>query len=306
MRPSRIVVLLLVLAALGAMPGYAQIELPYSVTPDLVYGEAKDQQLQLDVFVPNGKGRFDYLKPGDSGKGLGLIDCISGGWNSRRARQEEHERAGVFKVFCARGYTVFAIRPGSLPDFTALEMVENLRRGIRWVKAHAAEYGIDPNRLGLLGASAGGHLSTLTMLSVEPADPAAADPLLRFDTSVKAVSVFFPPTDFLNWNGKPMNYDREPALIFSGGIEGKSEEQLRAAMLSISPARLVRGKTPPLFLIHGDADPIVPLQQSQVMVDAMKAAANEVSLYVKAGGGHFWLTIPEEIILMADWFDKHL
>lgn len=297
---------LILLAAGFSFRAAAQSELPYDVKQDLAYGEAKGQQLQLDIFVPNGKGRLEYLKPNDNGKGLGLIDIISGGWNSRRARQEEHERAGVFKVLCARGYTVFAIRPGSLPDFTALEMVANMKQGIRWVKAHAQEYGIDPDRLGLFGASAGGHLSLLTMLSEEPGDPNAADPLLHFDTSVRAVSVFFPPTDFLDWEGKQMDPKREPYLIFSDGVEGKSDEQIREAMAKISPARLVKGKTPPLFLVHGDADPIVPLQQSKRMLEVMKASGNEASLYVKEGGGHFWLTIPEEIIKIADWLDQQL
>lgn len=306
MKSLRPLFVLAAFAALAAARCMAQVELPYDVKTDLQYSQAKDKPLFLDIFVPNGKGRFPYLKPNDNGKGLGLIDIISGGWNDHRARQEEHEKAGVFKILCARGYTIFAIRPGSVSEFTALEMVDNLKQGIRWVKAHAQEYGIDPDRLGLFGASAGGHLSLLTMLSVSPGDPNASDPLQRFDTSVKAVAAFFPPTDFMNWGGKPADPKREPGLIYTEGLEGKSQEQIDAAMRRISPALQIKGKTAPLFLIHGDADPIVPLQQSQLMVEAMKAAGNEATLYVKSGGGHFWLTIPEEIIMIGDWLDKKL
>jgi acetyl esterase/lipase len=285
---------------------WGQAEKPYDRTDDIKYGEAKGQVLTLDVFAPSGKARHEYLKPSDKGKGIGLIDVVSGGWSSSRSRQMDHERAAVFDIFTAHGYTVFAVRPGSLPDFTALEMVENVKQGIRWVKAHAAEYGIDPDRIGLFGASAGGHLSLLTMESPEPAEPDAADPLLHYDTSVQAVVAFFPPTDFVDFGGAPADPNREPYLIFSDGVEGKTPEQIETMMKRISPLYQLKGKTPPLLLVHGDADPIVPLQQSESMEKAMKAAGDDVELYVKKGGGHFWLTIPQEIIMSAEWFDKHL
>ena len=68
----------------------------------------------------------------------------------------------------------------------------------------------------------------------------------------------------------------------------------------------MKGPTIPFLFIHGDADPLVPLQQSQKMVEAIKAEGGAAELIVKAGGGHPWLTIPEEVKIMADWFDRHL
>ena len=62
----------------------------------------------------------------------------------------------------------------------------------------------------------------------------------------------------------------------------------------------------PFLLIHGDADPLVPLQQSQKMVAALKAAGGSPELIVKKGGGHPWMTLPEEVKIMADWFDQRL
>lgn len=296
--------LLIVLAMLAA--GVSAQEKPYDVKQDIAYGQAKGHDLLVDVFVPNGKARHEYFKPNDNGFGRGIIDVISGGWNSSRARQEEHERAAVFSILCARGYTVFAIRIGSLPHFTAEEMVANLQRGVRWVKAHAAEYNVDPERLGMMGASAGGHLSLLFMLDPQPAKEDADDALLKHSTAVKAVGAFFPPTDFLDWDGRVADIQGHGHLIFSEGVEGKSEEAIHAALAGISPARLIKGKTPPLLLIHGDADPVVPLQQSEIMVKAMRDAGNTAELIVKEGGGHFWLTLPEEIIKLADWFDQRL
>lgn len=95
-------------------------------------------------------------------------------------------------------------------------------------------------------------------------------------------------------------------LIFLGGTSGHSEEEIKEGARKISPARLVKPTPIPFLLIHGDADPIVPMQQSEKMVEALKAAGGSAELIVKRGGGHPWFTIFEEVKIMADWFDQHL
>ena len=74
----------------------------------------------------------------------------------------------------------------------------------------------------------------------------------------------------------------------------------------LSPLHNIPDATPPYLLIHGDADPLVPLTQSQKFVDAVNKGGGSATLIVKAGGGHPWFTINEEIAVMADWFDEHL
>ncbi len=95
-------------------------------------------------------------------------------------------------------------------------------------------------------------------------------------------------------------------LLFLGGIKGHSEEEIRERSLQLSPAQLVKAPPIPFLLIHGDADPVVPLQQSQKMVAALEAAGGSAELIVKKGGGHPWMTLPEEVKIMADWFDQQL
>jgi acetyl esterase/lipase len=212
----------------------------------------------------------------------------------------------MYDMLAARGYTVFCVRPGSLPNFTGLEMVDNLQRGVRWVKEHAKEYKVDPDRLGMIGASAGGHLNLLSMTRPSPADPNAADPLLRHGTNVKAVVALFPPADFLNWGGGPAPINKSAELLFAGGVKDKTKEQIDAALKELSPALHVTANEPPVLLIHGDADPVVPLQQSQSMEKALKDKGNDVTLIVNKGGGHLWLTIGEELMMATDWFDRQL
>src|SRR5512135_3762019 len=163
--------------------------LPYDQKMDVVYGEVHGTGLLMDVFTPKGKPN-----------GLGIVDVVSGAYYSDRRKLRDHILAQLYSILCSRGYTVFAIRPGSRTRYTGAEMEANVKTGIRYVKQHAAEYKIDPDRLGLTGASAGGHLATLAAVTPEEGKPDADSPL-RFDTRVKAAGIFFPPTDFLDWDG---------------------------------------------------------------------------------------------------------
>ncbi|MBX9789050.1 MAG: alpha/beta hydrolase [Pirellulales bacterium] len=277
---------------------------PYTQHMNVVFADTDDGVgLIMDIFTPTGKAN-----------GLAIIDIISGGWSAARGRLDDHKKAQIYDIACGRGYTVFAIRPGSSSKYCAMEMVDNLKLGIRWVKEHASEYKIDPDRMALTGASAGGHLTCLSVVLAEDGDPGAKDPLKRHSTRVKAAVAFFPPTDFLNWGNMQLNKSpgKSPValmlggLLFEGGIKKQTPEEIEAQMGKISPARLVTGKEPPMLLIHGDADLLVPLQQSQVMLEALKKAGVPCELIVKKGGGHPWATINEEVAIATDWMDRQL
>jgi acetyl esterase/lipase len=184
-------------------------------------------------------------------------------------------------------------------------MVDHLQRGIRWVKEHAAEFGVDPARLGLTGASAGGHLASLAAVA------GAAEH--STDTSVHAVGVFFPLTDLIAFAGGRLDLrdgSRISAALrgigFNDRLDGVTDEQIADTLTRLSPARRVSGSEPPFLLIHGDADTLVPLQQSELMLEALKSNGVSAKLIVKEGGAHPWPTIHEEVAVLADWFDKQL
>src|ERR1051326_8754971 len=145
--------ILVVISALGVV-AQERSQGSYDQKIDVVYGEAYGTGLLLDVFTPK-----------QNANGLGIVDVVSGAYYSNRGKIRDHIRAQVYTTFCAHGYTVFAIRPGSRPRYTVLEMAEHVQTGIRYVKTHASEYEIDPERLGLTGASAGGHLATLAAVT---------------------------------------------------------------------------------------------------------------------------------------------
>jgi acetyl esterase/lipase len=279
--------LMLVILGLGFA---ARAETPYTQIKNVVYAEVDGVGLVLDVFTPTGMAN-----------GLAIVDVASGAWHSDRGKIEDHRRAKMYDIYCGRGYTVFAVRPGSISKFSLPEMAKNLNQGIVWVKEHSGEYKIDPARLGLAGASAGGHLASLAAVTANE------------QTAVKATAVFFPPTDFLEYRGNKIDANSSPEqleqvkrFVYPNGGGPASGSELVEKLRQISPALLVTAKAPPFLIIHGDADPLVPLSQSEKLLAALKAAGVQAELIVKKGGAHPWPTISEEVQVMANWFDKQL
>ena len=277
-------------------PNYVQVQ-------DVVFAEVHGTGLLMDVFTPTG-----------SANGHAIVDIASGAWHSDRGKIRDHTLAQLYTTFCGRGYVVFAIRPGSKTRYTALEMDQHVKLGIRYVKENADKYKIDANKLGLTGASAGGHLATLAALTPTASDPVAKNKMDRHDTSVAAVAVFFPPTDFLEWrDGKMVDAKVLGPLLAvgansakEGALNGKSNEELQEMAKAISPLYQVRKPSVPFLLIHGDADEVVPLSHSQKLVKAIQSSGGSAELIVKQGGGHPWLTLPVEVAVMADWFEMQL
>lgn len=269
----------------------------YEQQVDVVYGQRDGIALVMDVFSPGGQKN-----------GLAIIDIASGAYSSDRGKIRDHMMARVYDIFCGKGYTVFAIRPGSLSRYSIPEMVANIRTGIKWIRGHAGQYGIDPDNLGITGGSAGGHLACLTVVATPPGKDGS------LDQPFKAVGVFFPPTDFLHFRGSSdFAKDEQAAQRMRNFVAdrnpgaGKPDAaRLTELAKSISPALIVDRKQPPFLIIHGDADPMVPLDQSKILVAALKKAGGQAELIVKHGGGHPWMTINEEVKVMADWFDGQL
>jgi len=285
---------LLVFLALALFAGAAAAE-SYERQENVVYRVLDGTGLIMDVFRPTGQPN-----------GLAIIDTLSGAWYSEQGQINDHMRARVFDIMCSHGYTVFMVRPGSRTKWTGKEMVDNLHYAVRYIKQHAEDYGIDPNHIGMMGASAGGHLTLMASLTASDGKPEAKDPVMRHSDGVACVAVFFPVTDLVDWDGKAPNYARLGDLMFTGGIKGHSDDEIKKMATALSPIRLPIHNPPPILIIHGDADTTVPLQQSQRMIKVLKNAGDECKLIVKHGGGHGWLTIPKQVETMAQWFDAHL
>jgi len=271
---------------------------------DVIYGRKYGTALTMDVFSPK-----------QGANGAAVILCISGGWVS------DHDRIQPPLVleFLKHGYTTFAVVHGSQPKFTIPECVDDIHRAVRYIRFHASDFKIDSNRIGISGASAGGHLSLMLGCAGNEGDPQAKDPIDRISSRVQAVACFFPPTDFLNYGRPgvkslgiepehrfkaPFDFrEQDPTTKIFKPVDLETREKICKAM---SPLYHVTKDDAPTLLIHGDADLLVPLQQSELILEKFKEAGIPAELIVKKGAGHGWLTILADFKLVADWFDKYL
>ena len=242
------------IAALLATSATAQV----TVTPDVVYGHKAGMALVYDVFQP------------EEANGAAVMYMVSGGWFSRWQPPERRQRA--FQHLLDAGFTMVAVHHGSAPRFKVPDAVADVRRAARHVRANAARYGIDPERLGVQGGSAGGHLSLMLGLASDPGDPTAEQPVLRESNRVQAVVAYFPPVDLRDVAGPN---ERFPALDFDPTLAA-----------DISPIAFVSADDPPVLLIHGDADELVPISNSERMHAALTAANVANEMVVIEGAAH--------------------
>ncbi len=183
---TRMILALMAAASLINRPAVAA-DPSYDRKEDVIYGRKFGMALTMDVFTPR-----------KDAKGIGVILVVSGGFFS----SHEAIQPVFVRPLTDRGYTVFAVVHGSQPRFTVPEIVEDMNRAVRFIRHHAKDYGIDPARIGVCGASAGGHLSLMLGTAGSPGNPDAKDPVDRESSRVQAVACFFPPTDLLNY-GQP-------------------------------------------------------------------------------------------------------
>jgi acetyl esterase/lipase len=263
-------------------------------TNAVTYGRRGDRPLALDVIRPS--------RP----NGLGVLVLVSGGWKSG---EPGSFREWMGAPLLRRGYTLFAIYHVSQPDATVMEIIEDMHRAVRFVRHHARDYGVDPQRLGVTGGSAGGHLSLMLATRGGPGPADAPDPVDRESSAVQAVAIFYPVTDLLNLGKSTENPgDGGPPKSFvrAFGPQSTNLPVWKVIGRESSPIYYVTTNLPPVLIYHGDADTLVPLEQSQWFQEKARAAGRSVELVVHPGGQHGWLTMVFDIRRFAGWFDRYL
>ena len=276
-----------------------------SIMPDVVYGHKAGMALTFDVFMPPGEAN-----------GAAILHMVSGGWVSRWRAPEQAQAA--YRALLDQGFTVFSIRHGSSPRFNVPEAYADVTRAVRFVRLNARRFRIDPERLGVYGGSAGGHLSLMLGLASDEGDPEATDEVLRMSSRVAAVVANYPPVD-LRPRATPS--ERFPAtipdrsLFFAGGIVPGAAERFVAIDVedelgaSVSPILHVSADDPPTLLIHGNADALVDFNNSELIHAAFVANGVETGLVVIEGAGHGFRTAEDRAQAseaQVGWFVEHL
>jgi acetyl esterase len=249
---------------------------------DIEYGRAGGQSLQLDAFLPDGIGAFPVA-----------IIVHGGGWvaGDRKSNVEP-----LFRPLADGGFVCFSISYRLAKDLSVLgAAVEDVEQAIRYVRAHAAEFNGDPDRIALVGESAGGQLAAMAALGKE-------------GSAIKAVVSLYAPADLVQL-ARDSTVIPEPFRQAPQGAPWAGA--ILARLRQLSPINHVHSGMPPFLLIHGTADPLVPFEQSRNMCKAIRNAGGTCDLLAVKGGGHGlrrweFAGLTSYKRLMIDWLQKHL
>ena len=279
----------------------------------------RDARVERDVpfgMVSGGALLMDVYRPGRP-NGIGIVHITGSGWHSPLAAGAPQQKASrQVEVFGAplvkAGYTVFAVNHRTAPLNKYPAQLEDVVRAVRFIRAHAARWGIDPERMGGVGGSSGGHLTLMLGVFSATGDPDDPDPINRESARLQAIVPWAPPTDLVMHNGE---YGQGTfGSLFGMRLMARDPQTSRQfkAYRDASPIHHVSPDDPPTLLIHGDADRVVPLQHSEMIAARMRAADVAVEMLVIPGGGHGALfpgksaDAPDYAQAAVDWFDRHL
>lgn len=285
------------LIALATSEGIAQSP-EIIVEENITYGKAGNAELKLDLARPTGDGPFPAI-----------VFIHGGGWSGgdRRAyRGQIREAATRGYVAATISYRLMQFDHAQRETTTAAPIfpaqIHDAKAAIRWVRAHADRYRVDPDRIGVTGASAGGHLALLVGLIDPSSDLEGDSGNPGWSSQVQAVVNVFGPTDMVSC------YELSTApwimRLFMGGTPAETPQRYKDA----SPTTHVRKDAPPILTLHGDRDDLVPVRQAIVLDDKMKAVGAHHTLMIFEGQGHGFPGEYGKKAADATWafFDKHL
>jgi acetyl esterase/lipase len=229
---------------------------------DVPYRRAGEVQLALDVYLPEGGAR----RPA-------LLLVHGGAW----MHGDKGDVAELGARLAARGYACFAPEYRLAPANRFPAQIEDCVYAVQFVRERAADYDVDPARVGALGFSAGGHLVALLGVLDEQRDLTADDPVRRHSSRLSCAVPYFAPT--LLTREQELDFDtRPPPELFGDAPD--------SAYAAASPVNHVSADDPPFLLVHGEADRTVPVGHSLLLDEKLRLAGVSSELVVVPGGGH--------------------
>jgi len=251
------------------------------------YSNAADQHLQLNVAQPSGAGPFP------------AVICIHGG-GFRAGKRESYD--ALCLTLAQRGYVALTITYRLAPAFPFPAAVNDCKAAVRWLRANAKQYNVDPERIGVTGGSAGGHLAQFLGVT-EGVREFESEGNLEQSSAVKCVVNYYGPSDFTQSYGKSVDAAEVLPLFLGGNLEQKRREHIVA-----SPLYWITPHAAPTLCIHGTEDKYVAFEQAEWLVDRLKACAVEVELLKMEGAGHGFKGPDAEKAQAAllEFFSRHL
>lgn len=234
---------------------------------DLAYRDG-NEKWRLDLAMP--KDRGDRPRPG-------LVIIHGGGWRSGDKGGGQWRSLPL--EYASKGYVAISVNYRLTDEAPFPACVEDVKCAVRWLRANAEKYNVDPQRIGAYGNSAGAHLVAMLGLVGPDAGLEGDGPYQDQSSLVQAVCCSATPTDFSDWGGRSF---RGESTFLAGPAESLAERIKKA-----SPISYVRSDAPPFLVIHGTSDSTVPFSQAEKFVEALKkAGAKDVTFLTYEGAGH--------------------
>jgi len=257
---------------------------------DVPYGD--DPLQQVDLYLPSDG---EHPRPA-------VVWIHGGGWREGDKRDGVNRIGEFAGALVKHGYVAAACNHRLVPKDLHPAQIDDVQRVIRWLRRHAGEYHIDPERIGVVGISAGGHLAA--MLAVKRDHEKQGDELDEISSRVQAAVSLAGVHDFSK-SAELMTPQIEDALL---GIAGGDASQVERLRKELSPVRFVDQDSTPLMLVVGTKDPWVPTRQADVMADALRKQGVETEVVRIEGAGHG--IFPREVIAAREasirWLNAHL
>jgi len=254
------------------------------------------------AYVTNGhpRQRLDLYLPDQPGKPPLIIIIHGGAFRSG----DKGQTTGL--QFLRAGYAVASLNYRLSGDAIFPAAVQDCKAAVRWLRANAAKYHLDPDHFGAWGSSAGGNLVAMLGTTGNTKEFEVGENLST-SSRVQAVADFFGPTDFLQMdshrlpNGMVHDDAQSPESLYIGGPIQEKKDQVAKS----NPITFITGDTPPFFIAHGDMDPLVPHHQSVLLEVALKKAGVPVQFHTVKGAGHgFHDAVIDEKLM--NFFEHHL
>jgi acetyl esterase/lipase len=244
----------------------SQESTPVELVRDLPFGTGGDRELKLDLAQPVGDGPFP------------AVLCLhGGGW----VAGDRHQMEQTIRVLAARGYVAVSPDYRLAPADPFPAAVQDCKAAVRWLRANAKRFKVDPEHIGALGFAAGGHLACLLGVTDKSDGLEGKGGHAAESSRLQAVVSFFGPTDLArtDWDAEVLEKNLVPLL---GGTPRERDEVYRKA----SPLTYVRKGAPPFLFVHGAEDKLVPPAQSETMAEKLRAAGSAARVILVDGEGH--------------------
>lgn len=260
---------------------------------DVVYGKVGERALLCDI--------YRLKTPADSPRPA-IVQFHGGGWN--HGDKSSTGLAGMKLV--KAGFVLVSVDYRLSPEAIFPAQINDAKCAVRFLRVHAKEYNIDPERIGAMGGSAGGHLAALLGTAGDAKELEGDGGSQGFSSRVQAVVDLYGPANLLTIasqgnSGTVRDTPTSSVSRLLGGTVSSNREKAAAA----SPITYISSDDPPFLIFHGDADPTVPLAQSQEFAEALKKSGVDTTFEIAPGFGHSVKGDKYEMMLI-EFFDKHL